>query len=164
MFDLSRLMGRPNNDRVSRTVMMEHLALACDLDLQAFCERFQRVMGLPAFKYDAETVAEWGLVEADNIEYNVMVFKNRGRPESWDDTVPPGCNVRISLILYREHPHAADHEWAFENLVLPVGQTIADEFEVSVHYHRTWMRSSSWFGTHENVKRQLEIRPGKNQI
>jgi hypothetical protein len=144
--------------------MMEHLALSCDLDLQGFCERFQRAMDLPAFKYDAETVAEWGLVEADNVEYNVMKFKNRGVPESWDDTVPPGCNFRISLILYREHPHAADHEWAFENLVLPVGQKIADTFGASVHYHRTWIRSGKWFGDVKNVKRDLEIHPAKNQM
>jgi len=49
--------------RLSRASIIEHLALACDLDLQGFCERFQKTLALPKFEFGHENMTEWGLVE-----------------------------------------------------------------------------------------------------
>ncbi len=142
-------------DRISRTSLMEHLALECDLDLRGFCERFQKALRLPDFGFDHENATEWGSVEVDYVEYNISRPYKPGTLQDWDDTVPPGCNFGISLILYREHPYTSSHEWAYAHLVLPVGQKIADEFQVPVYYHRTWL------GVGKNVKRDLTFHPAK---
>ena len=132
---------------------MEHIAFVCDLDLQGFCERLQKVLNLPGFEFNHENKTEWAYVEVDNLEYNVSRPYNPGILHVWDNTVPPGCNFGISLILYREHPNAHNHEWTFDNLVLPIGQRIADEFQITVHYHRTWL------GVGQNVERNLVFHP-----
>jgi hypothetical protein len=116
-------------DRINRTLLMEHLALSSELDLQAFCGRLQKILDLPVFIYDHENRTEWGFIEVENIEYNVSRPYEPGTLREWDGTVPLGCNFGISLILYREPPHSHSHEWAFNNLVVPIGQKIADEFQ-----------------------------------
>jgi len=96
---------------------------------------------------------DWGLVEVEHIEYNVSRSSASGVLQKWDKTVPPGCNLGVSLIVSREHPHAGDQQWSFTNLVTPIGQIIADEFEIDVHYHRTWL------GVGQNVERKVIFRP-----
>jgi hypothetical protein len=132
---------------------MEHLALACELDLQEFCKRLQTALNLPKFSFDGENLTEWGLVEVGYLEYNVSRPYDSGTLQNWDTTVPPGCNFGISLILYREHPHAGDQEWSFNNLAVPIGQKIADEFRVEVYYHRTWP------GVGHNTERNVTFQP-----
>ncbi len=148
-----RIFNTMAADRSSRTSIMEHLALACELDLQEFCQRLQTVLNLPEFSFYCERLTEWGFIELGYIEYNVSRPYHPDMLQKWDATVPPGCNFAISLILYREHPHAGDHEWSFENLAVPIGQIIANEFQAEVHYHR------SWFGAGLNTERKETFQP-----
>ncbi len=134
---------------------MEHLALKSTATLDEFCSRFRQSLDLPEFQFGAENATEWGFSEMDNIEYNVSKPYESGTLQQWDYTVPESCNFGISLILYREHPNATDHEWAVEHLVNPVAQKIANEFTVTVHFHRTWYASG------ENIQRDLTYVPAK---
>ena len=138
---------------MSRASIVEYLAVECDLDLQEFCTRLQTALRLPKFHFDGENLTEWGLVEVGYIEYNVSRPYESGLLQKLDKTVPPRCNFSISLIVYREHPHAGDQQWLFVNLVTPIGQSIADKFEFDVHYHRTWLGGS------QNVERKVVFRP-----
>jgi hypothetical protein len=141
-------------DWLSRIAFSEHLAVKCELDLQDFCVRLQTALSLPEFKYDAENATEWGLVEVENVEYNVSRPYDPGTLHDWDESVPPGCNFGISLMVYREHAHADNQEWSYGNLVAPVGQIISNEFGIDVHYHRTWL------GVGQNVERKITFHPG----
>jgi hypothetical protein len=76
-----------------------------------------------------------------------------GTLQEWGHTVPHGCNVGVSLILYDSHPHAHDHDWVLAYLVAPVAQSIANEFDIPVHYHRTW------FGPGNNVTQSKAFHP-----
>jgi hypothetical protein len=142
----------PHPDQIA---MMEHLALHSPLSLKAFCARLQSALRLPEFRFDAENETAWGLTVVENVEYNVSRPYKTGTLTLWDSTVPPGCNFGISLIIYRGHPQP-NHEWALEHLVLPVARAIAREFDVPVHYHRTWM------GVGENVPRKMLFRPSES--
>jgi len=86
---------------------------------------------------DNET--EWGIAETQDTQYNISRPYEVGSLQEWDDTVPDGCNFGISLILFRSHPNAHDHDWAVNHLVTPVAQKIANEFNIPVHYRRTWL-------------------------
>lgn len=141
------------DSRYHRTSVMEHLAFTSDLDLQGFCKRFQRALNLPEFEFDGENETEWGLVEVGGVEYNVSRPYERGTLQAWDKSVPSGCNFGVSLILYEDDPDSYNHEWAFDNLVVPVAQKIADEFRIRVYYHRTWL------GAGQNVERDMVFRP-----
>ncbi len=140
-------------DRLSRASIVEHLAVECDLDLQGFCTRLRTALGLPEFHLDGENLIDWGLVEVEHIEYNVAYPSASGVLQKWDKTVPRGCNFDVSLIVSREHPHAGDPQWSFSNLVTPIGQIIANEFKIDVHYHRTWLAVG------QNVERRVVFRP-----
>lgn len=134
---------------VDRTSLMEHLSLASPLSLRDCCERIRAALRLPEFSFDSENETEWGLVEVDNIEYNVSRPYEEGTLQEWDDSVPPTCNFGISLIIYREHPHAGDHTWALGSLVTPVGEALARQLETPIFFHRTW------FGAGKNTTRNL---------
>lgn len=138
---------------IDRTAMMEHLAVTSALTLRQFCDRVREILKLPEFQFDFENETEWGLVEVDNIEYNISRPYEEGTLQEWDDTVPAGCNFGISLVLYREHPYANDHDWAFIHLVAPVAQKLADGFSSPIHYHRTWL------GPGDNVRRNHHFHP-----
>ena len=138
---------------IERTAMIELLAAKSPLTLRDFCERVREILDLPEFHFDSENETEWGHVEVDNIEYNVSRPYEEGTLQEWDDTVPAGCNFGISLILYREHSHANDHEWAVGHLVAPVAQQLADAFNIPVRYHRTWC------GPGNNVPRTQDFHP-----
>ena len=130
-----------------RTQLMEMLALYSECSLSDFCSRLQRICELPGFRFDSENETEWGLVEVANVEYNVSRPFTEGTLQEWDDSVPAGCNIGLSLIIYREHANA-NHEWAIDNLVRPIARRIANEFQETVYYHRTWL------GVGNNVTRQ----------
>ncbi len=140
------------DNRLGRTSVMEHLAFTSDLDLQGFCQRFQKALNLPEFKFDGANETEWGFVEVGSVEYNVSRPYKPGTLQIWDKSVPAGCNFGVSLILHGEHPDSYNHEWAFDNLVVPVAQKIADEFRITVHYHRTWL------GVGQSVERNMVFR------
>src|SRR5512138_921385 len=135
-------------DQLSRASITEHLAVECELNLQDFCTRLQTALGLPEFNFDGENLTEWGSVEVGYVEYNVSRPYDPGMLQKWDQTLPPGCNFGISLIVYREHPRAGDQQWSFNKLVTPIGQIIADEFDIDVHYHRTGL------GAGQNVEKK----------
>ena len=125
-------------NRVARTALIENLALKSPLTFDEFSNRFCKILDLSGLHFDCENETEWGLIEVDNIEFNISKPYEEGTLQNWDKTVPIGCNFGISLILYREHPKANDHGWAVEHLVLPVAQKLADGFNVPVYFHRTW--------------------------
>lgn len=122
---------------------MEHLAFASPLPLRECCEKIRTAIELPEFIYDYENATEWGLVEVDNIEYNVSRPYDDGTLQEWDDTVPPDCNFGVSLIIYREHAHAGDHEWATAALVEPFIRKATRELGVPIFHHRTWIPSET---------------------
>ena len=123
--------------------MVEHLAFSSSLLLRECCERVREALGLPDFHFDSENETEWGLVEVDNIEYNVSRPFEEGTLYEWDETVPPGCNFGVSLIVYREHPRAGNHDWAIEALVKPFIERVAPVINVPIHHHRTWTPSKA---------------------
>ena len=134
-------------NRIDRIAVTEHLALHSMLALHPFCERVRQVLCLPAFLFDCENMTEWGSVEVDGIEYNVSRPYEVGTLQKWDDTVPPECNFGISLIVCRDHELADSQDSIYSCLVKPVGERLANEFAVPVHYHRTW------YGPGNNVAR-----------
>jgi len=113
------------------------------LPLRECCEEIQTILGLPSFTYDSENETEWGLVEVDNIEYNISRPYEEGTLQRWDETVPTGCNFGVSLIVYREHPQAGDHDWAVETLVAPFIEMVSPILATPVFHHSTWR--SPWF-------------------
>ena len=132
---------------------MNHIAVQAPLSLRDFCSRFCQILNLPGCEFGFEDATEWGLVEVNNIEYNISRPYEEGTLQEWDDTVPVGCNFGISLILYREHPNARDIDWPFSNLVVPVCRQIAIGFGIPVHFHRTWL------GMGHNVRRTQTFQP-----
>ncbi len=124
-----------NIDRIS---VIEHLILISPLTMREICDHFHQMLDLPEFHFDYDNEAEWGRVEVDNIEYNIQLPKEDGTLQKWDETVPADCNFGITLILYREHPHANDNNWADQNLVTPIAQQLADRCKTNVHHHRSW--------------------------
>ena len=122
----------------NETAIMEHLAVVSPLSLREFCDRFRHTFDLLEFRYDSENETEWGISEWQDIQYNICRPYKIGTLQEWDRTVPDGCNFGISLILFRSHPNAHDHDWTGTHLVPLVAQTIANEFDITVHYHRTW--------------------------
>src|SRR5262245_15465740 len=125
---------------VANTAIAEHLALQSSLSLRDFCARIRSLLRLPAFCLDAENETEWGFSELNDVEYNVSSPCEMDSLRKWDDTVPYGCNFGISLILLRSHRLPA-HEWALENLVVPVARSLANEFSTTIYFHRTWLGS-----------------------
>ncbi|QDT30678.1 hypothetical protein Enr10x_60460 [Gimesia panareensis] len=140
----------------NQIAMMEHLALAAPLTLRAFCDHCRQLLSLPEFRFDSENETEWGVVVKQGVEYNISCPYQMDTLQQWDDTVPDGCNFGISLCLYQGHFNAKNHEWAYNQLVSPVAQKIADGFQVPVHYHRTWL------GAGKNQSRNETFYPHVN--
>jgi hypothetical protein len=133
-------------------ILMEHLALRAELPLEVFCARFRLALNLPYFQFDCENETAWGQTVVDHVEYNVSKPYEEGTLQEWDETVPAGCNFGILLQLFAGHAHPT-HEWAWEHLVKPIAQTVADEFCTTVYHHRTWL------GVGKNVRREWRVEP-----
>jgi hypothetical protein len=133
--------------------MIEHLALEIPISLRAFCECCRKILDLPDFTYDSDNETEWGIAQLQDCEFNVSRPYELGTLQEWDDSVPDGCNTGISLIVDDSHPHGHDHHWAFSHLVAPHAQRLANEFNILVHFHRTW------FGPGNNVARSTSFHP-----
>jgi hypothetical protein len=125
--------------RIDQTKRQEHLALYSPLELEDFCSIFKTTLGLPEMNFDAENETEWGLIEFENIEYNVSRPYEKETLHQWDDSTPPDCNFGITLSIHKNHPSANDKEWINDSLVEVVANRIANAFKTSVHYHRTWL-------------------------
>lgn len=137
-----------NFDRIR---VIEHLSVDCLLSLEEFCLGMQRQFGLSDFEYDNEN--EWGWVVEAGIEYNVSRPYERGTLEQWDNSVPAGCNVAISLTAFKDCSPGQDPDWDSAELVERVGQGIADLLQKRVYHHRTWLRAG------ENISRDRVFQP-----
>lgn len=130
---------------------MEHLTLSTPMDIDETCACVRDALGLPPMLMDAENETSWGWVVVDGIEYNVSRPYEPGTLQRWDDTVPPGCDVGITVIFKPDHPRLADlaalERWIATDLIPDVARKLAAAFGTSVHYHRTWL------GPGQNVPR-----------
>jgi hypothetical protein len=121
----------------ARIARLEHLALQSPLSLQQVCAAIGAALRLPAMHFDCENETEWGLCEMDGIEYSVSRPYRSQTLREWDATVPPGCNVGISLMISKQHPRADDGAWINESLVPSVCARIAEALGCVVHHHRS---------------------------
>lgn len=66
-----------------------------------------------------------------------------GTLQRWDDTVPAGCDVGITVMFKPDHPQLADPDalerWIATNLLPDIARKVAAAFGTSVYYHRTWL-------------------------
>ncbi|WP_228005179.1 hypothetical protein [Leptospira borgpetersenii] len=83
------------------------------------------------------------------MEYNVSRPYKKGTLHRWDNTIPKNCNFGISLSVFKENSKLLYLELRHSELVVSVAQTISNEFQTSVYYHRTWLESG------KNVKREM---------
>jgi len=137
----------------NRTRFEEHLAVACPLSLEKFCQKIQLRFGLPDFEFDYENETEWALVEYEGIEYNVSRPFKRGTLQKWDESVPTGCNFGITLSVSEDCPQKFNIEWGSTELVPSFGQALADVLGRKVYHHRTWL------GAGRNKIRKQEFLP-----
>ncbi|MCO6043149.1 hypothetical protein NG895_04465 [Aeoliella sp. ICT_H6.2] len=138
---------------VNRIRVMEHLAVDCCFSLTEVCEGLQQLLSLPDFAYDCENETEWSSVVDRGIEYNVSRPYKRGTLEEWDDSVPAGCSVAVTLTAFKDCPPGQDPEWDSTELVERVGQGLANLLEQTVYHHRTWLRPG------ENITREQVFQP-----
>jgi hypothetical protein len=122
---------------LERVAGHEHLAFHSELELEALCAEIRRLLGLPPFELDAEDATAWGLSTHEGVEYNVSMPYEEGTLQAWDATVPPGCNVGLTLLVSRAHPHAGDREWIIGTLVRDVGARLAAGLGRQLVHHRT---------------------------
>jgi hypothetical protein len=113
----------------------------------------QRRFCLPDFEYDSENETEWGLVNHGGIEYNVSRPYKRATLKEWDGSVPAGCNVGVTLTVFKDRPPGQDTDWSSTELVERVGQGLADLLQRRVYHHRTWL------GVDKNVTHKRVFQP-----
>ena len=88
--------------------------------------------------FDSENETEWGVIEFENIEYDVSRPFEKGTLQEWDYSTPTDCNYGITLVIHKNHPSANDSKWVTDNLVAYVANCLASTFRTPVYYHRTW--------------------------
>lgn len=121
-----------------QTKRQEHLALYSPLGLEDFCAKFKTSLRLPEMCFGNENETEWGVIEFENIEYNISRPFESGTLQEWDNSTPRDCNFGITLSIHKNHPSANDPKWINDNLVVVVATRLANTFKTPVHYHRTW--------------------------
>jgi len=121
-----------------RTQLMEHLAVDLRLSLKEFCNAMRQHFGLPEFEYDRENETEWGSANYGGIEYNVSRPYERETLTEWDDSVPVGCNIGITLIAFKDCSPGQDTGWSSADLVERIAQGLANHLQCRVYHHRTW--------------------------
>ena len=122
---------------LGRVAGHEHLAFHSELDLESLCARIRVVLDLPPFEFDAENQTAWGSCTHEGVEYNVSMPYDDRTLQDWDATVPPGCNVGLTLLVSPQHPHADDREWIVGTLVRHVGARLAAGLDRQITYHRS---------------------------
>ena len=135
---------------------VEHLAFHSALDLEPLCAAIRAALDLPAFAFDSENMTAWGLCERDGVEYNVSMPYEDGKLQEWDDTVPDGCNVGMSLLVAKDHPRAGDPGWVVGTLVRGVGERLAASLGHPLVHHRTSLPTGN-----ENFQPHLFTVPAK---
>jgi hypothetical protein len=136
-----------------RTRLIEHLAFESPLSLEAMCEVLRECLGLPPFQLGSENETEWGSATLDGVVYNLSRPYGAGTLQEWDDTVPPGCNFGLSLLVLNESPAAHDATWSSTELVPRVARSLAARLRKVVYHHRTWL------GVGQNERRSIAFEP-----
>jgi hypothetical protein len=139
--------------QLARIQIMEHCAFSSALSLHALCDEIRRHFGLPEFEYDSENMTEWGTTEQDGLEYNISRPFEEGTLQEWDGSVPPGCNVGVSLSVSRGACEPAEAERFSMEITSRFAQEMADLLAVSVHHHGTWL------GPGKNITRSRVFQP-----
>jgi hypothetical protein len=124
---------------LDRIRLAEHFALWSPLSLEDICNAVQQRFGLPDFEYDSENETEWGRSLHDGLEFNVSCPYEDGTLQTWDDSVPPGCNVGFALSVSADRSEPSDAERSCTQLVPSIGQALADLLGQPIHHHRTWL-------------------------
>jgi len=101
---------------------------------------------MPNFTFDYENDTKWGESKKDDLIINVSRPFEIGTLQDWDNTIPDGCNFGISITKSKIELSEIEE----------IGKLIADEFDTSVHYHRTWLAPG------KNINRKIEIKASYN--
>jgi len=144
--------------QLNRISIIESLAINCSLSLKQFCKAMQKHFGLPDFNFDFENETEWGCVEVNGIEYNISRPYKAEILREWDETVPQGCNFSVSLEVSQEFLKGKESKSELSDLLIRIGQGVADLFNRDVYYHRTWL------GVGNNVTRNQIFHPIQRNI
>ena len=131
----------------------EHFAVQSALSLAELCSALRNGLGLPTLLYGSENETEWGTLLHDGLEYNVSRPYDAGTLQQWDPSVPPDCNVGITVSIATSRAHPKDAAQSSTEFVPLVGQTLADVLRMQVHHHRTWL------GPGNNIARVRVFRP-----
>jgi len=78
---------------------MEHMAVRTDLPLREICSRLERALSTSPFVFDGENETEWGIARLGEIEINVSRPYEKGTLKKWDDSVPDGFDVGVSICI-----------------------------------------------------------------
>jgi hypothetical protein len=138
---------------LDRTRRAEHLAFWSPLSLLELCTAVQKGLCLPNFEYDRENETEWGTAVSGGIEYNISRPYEEGTLQRWDSSVPSDCNIGVFLSVSRAPTEPRDADQSATEIVLLVGQVLADLFGQPIYHHRTWL------GPGKNVNRTNIFRP-----
>jgi hypothetical protein len=112
---------------------MEHLAARTDLSLREICSRLEAALRTTAFEFDHENETEWGIAKLGEIEINVSRPYEKGTLKKWDDSVPNGFDVGVSICV---PPNASAPS------IDDITRAIASALGAEVVHHRTWTKPS----------------------
>ena len=129
------------------TELMEHLAVRTDLPLREICSRLEHALHTPPFVFDSENETEWGIAAMDAIELNVSRPYEEGTLKEWDDSVPDGFDVGVTICVPRGAPIPSAER------IASIAQTIASALRATVVHHRTWT------GPGKNTRRETRHDP-----
>jgi hypothetical protein len=107
----------------------EYVWVVAPLAIEVFCNQLRAALQLPAFRFDAENVWEWGLTRIENsyVEINISRKHRHGEP-LLDEP------IMILLLVDNAAPVTYDKDWIIENLVGTYGQTIANFTNQPTYY------------------------------
>lgn len=145
--------------KIERTYRMEYLAFRVEGGLENVCSEIEKEFQLPSFEFDYENENHWGIVEKEEVEFNVSWPYEEGKLHEWLSSTPINSNVGVILILSIEHPRKNDEEWIQEELLKGFGQKMANRLNTSITHHRTWF-SPEEFIEHSNVFEPKQNQPG----
>lgn len=138
-----------------KTRLAEHFAFWCSLSLTDLCTAVRDRFSLPEFELGSENETEWAVVLHDGLEYDISCPYEDGTLQTWDDSVPPGCNIGFTLSVSTDAIEPRDAEQSSIALVPRIGQALADLFTQPIYHHRTWL------GPGGNITRARVFQPSR---
>jgi hypothetical protein len=114
----------------------EHLAVRTDRSLREICSRLEAALRTSPFEFDHENETEWGIAKYGALEINVSRPFEKGTLKKWDDSVPEGFDVGVSICV----PPNADAP-SIDGMD-EIARTIASALSAEVVHHRTWTNPS----------------------